>query len=107
MTVKHPKLLTNGEAMVEKRLDFLFSLGLSDEAVRKIVRSHPQVRDFSSHFSAGPGSTCWNWTVACSRVLLLPPSEDGWASVRIFLDGCVGAKGEHERRLKGSSSFLC
>lgn len=44
MTVKHPKLLTNGEGMVEKRLEFLFGLGLSDDAVKKIVRSHPQAR---------------------------------------------------------------
>lgn len=56
MTVKHPKLLTNGEGMVEKRLEFLFSLGLSDEAVKKIVRSHPQARAVAAPvFPSGAG----------------------------------------------------
>jgi hypothetical protein len=43
MQMRHPKLLTNSEQMVEQRLAFLFGLGLSDAAVKKIVQSHPQV----------------------------------------------------------------
>ena len=48
MVERHPKLLTNNEAMMEKRLVFLFDdLGLSDAAVKRIVQSHPQVLNYT------------------------------------------------------------
>ena len=51
MQMRHPKLLTNSEAMVESRLAFLFGLGLSDTAVKRIVQSHPQARQSGSRES--------------------------------------------------------
>ena len=47
MVVRHPKLLTANEAMLESRLLFLFQLGLDDEAVRRMVRSHPQLLNYT------------------------------------------------------------
>ena len=45
---RHPKLLAASEAMVVKRLEFLYGLGLSDDAVVKILKRHPQVLDYSA-----------------------------------------------------------
>ena len=47
MVVRHPKLLTNNEAMLESRLIFLFQLGLEDEHVRRMVLSHPQLLNYT------------------------------------------------------------
>ena len=47
MVVRHPKLLTANEAMLETRLMFLFQLGLDDDAVRRMVRSHPQLLNYT------------------------------------------------------------
>lgn len=44
---KHPKLLSNNEAMFEARLTFLFSLGLDDAGVRRMVCSHPQILNYT------------------------------------------------------------
>jgi len=47
MAARHPKLLVATEACNESRLLYLFNLGLDDEAVRKMVVSHPQLLNYA------------------------------------------------------------
>jgi mTERF domain-containing protein len=47
MVLRHPNVLTCNEGMLESRLLFLFTLGLGDEQVKRMVMSHPQLLQYT------------------------------------------------------------
>lgn len=47
MVLRHPNVLTCNEGMLESRLLFLFTLGLTDDQVKRMVMSHPQLLQYT------------------------------------------------------------
>ena len=47
MVLRHPNVLTCNEGMLESRLLFLFTLGLGDEQIKRMVMSHPQLLQYA------------------------------------------------------------
>ena len=47
MVLRHPNVLTCNEGMLESRLLFLFTLGLSDEQIKRMVMNHPQLLQYA------------------------------------------------------------